>query len=119
MAAKIGVDPIHFAMVVIFNLTLGMITPPVGGLLFVTSNVSKVPLTALTRELKLFFDRSRDRFGAFDLRAGIVKLAASCHGFQIITLIIHLVRRVSELINQVRPPKAQAVQTAERSGTKD
>ena len=41
-------------MVVIFNLTLGMITPPVGGLLFVTSNVSKVPLTELTRELKPF-----------------------------------------------------------------
>ena len=54
VSAKIGVDPIHFAMVVIFNLTLGMITPPVGGLLFVTSNVSKVPLSELTRELKPF-----------------------------------------------------------------
>jgi TRAP-type C4-dicarboxylate transport system permease large subunit len=54
VAAKLGVDPVHFAMVVIYNLTLGMITPPVGGLLFVTSNVSKVPLSALTRELKPF-----------------------------------------------------------------
>jgi C4-dicarboxylate transporter DctM subunit len=54
VAAKLGVDPIHFAMVVIYNLTLGMITPPVGGLLFVTSNVSKVPLSDLTRELKPF-----------------------------------------------------------------
>jgi TRAP-type C4-dicarboxylate transport system permease large subunit len=54
VAAKLGVDPIHFAMVVIYNLTLGMITPPVGGLLFVTSNVAKVPLAALTRELKPF-----------------------------------------------------------------
>jgi C4-dicarboxylate transporter DctM subunit len=54
VAAKLGIDPIHFAMVVIFNLTLGMITPPVGGLLFVTSNVAKVPLAALTRELKPF-----------------------------------------------------------------
>lgn len=54
VAAKLGIDPIHFAMVVIYNLTLGMITPPVGGLLFVTSNVSKVPLAALTRELKPF-----------------------------------------------------------------
>jgi len=51
VAAKIGVDPIHFAMIVIYNLTLGMITPPVGGLLFVTSNVSRVPMAALTREL--------------------------------------------------------------------
>ena len=31
-----------------------MITPPVGGLLFVTSNVSRVPLADLTRELKPF-----------------------------------------------------------------
>ena len=54
VAAHLGIDPIHFAMVVIFNLTLGMITPPVGGLLFVTSNVAKVPLGALTRELKPF-----------------------------------------------------------------
>lgn len=54
VAAKLGIDPIHFAMVVIFNLTLGMITPPVGGLLFVTSNVAKVSMTALTRELKPF-----------------------------------------------------------------
>ena len=54
VAAKLGVDPIHFAMIVIYNLTLGMITPPVGGLLFVTSNVSKVPLNELTRELKPF-----------------------------------------------------------------
>ncbi len=54
VAAKLGIDPVHFAMVVIYNLTLGMITPPVGGLLFVTSNVSKVPLSDLTRELSPF-----------------------------------------------------------------
>ena len=39
------------AMIVILNLTLGMITPPVGGLLFVTSVVTKVPMNALVREL--------------------------------------------------------------------
>ncbi len=54
VAAKLGVDPTHFAMIVIYNLTLGMITPPVGGLLFVTSNVSKVPMAKLVRELKPF-----------------------------------------------------------------
>lgn len=54
VAQQLGIDGVHFAMIVIFNLTLGMITPPVGGLLFVTSNVSRVPLAALTRELKPF-----------------------------------------------------------------
>lgn len=54
VALQLGVDPLHFAIIVIFNLTLGMITPPVGGLLFVTSNVARVPLSALVRELKPF-----------------------------------------------------------------
>ena len=54
VAHAAGVDPIHFAMVVIYNLTLGMITPPVGGLLFVTSAVTRVPLPELSRELKPF-----------------------------------------------------------------
>ena len=54
VAVKMGIDPVHFAMIVIYNLTLGMITPPVGGLLFVTSNVSRVPMGPLVRELMPF-----------------------------------------------------------------
>jgi C4-dicarboxylate transporter, DctM subunit len=54
IAAKLGIDPIHLAMIVIYNLTLGMITPPVGGLLFVTCNVANVSLSALTKELSPF-----------------------------------------------------------------
>jgi C4-dicarboxylate transporter, DctM subunit len=54
VAAKLGIDPIHLAMIVIYNLTLGMITPPVGGLLFVTCNVAKVSLSDLTKELAPF-----------------------------------------------------------------
>lgn len=54
VAFKLGIDPIQFAMIVIYNLTLGMITPPVGGLLFVTSNVSRVPIGPLVRELVPF-----------------------------------------------------------------
>jgi tripartite ATP-independent transporter DctM subunit len=51
MAAALGIDPLHFAIVVIVNLTLGMVTPPVGSLLFVTAMVAKIPPTALNREL--------------------------------------------------------------------
>lgn len=54
IAASLGIDPLHFAIVVIVNLTLGMITPPVGGLLFVTSVTVKVGVTALVRELPPF-----------------------------------------------------------------
>jgi tripartite ATP-independent transporter DctM subunit len=54
VAHAAGIDPIHFAMIVIYNLTLGMITPPVGGLLFVTSAVTRVTLPVLSRELRPF-----------------------------------------------------------------
>ncbi|MFX5668640.1 TRAP transporter large permease subunit, partial [Acinetobacter baumannii] len=35
--AQLGIDPIHFATVVILNLMIGMLHPPIGLLLFVTS----------------------------------------------------------------------------------
>ncbi|QBK04804.1 TRAP transporter large permease [Hylemonella gracilis] len=54
IAASLGIAPTHFAMVVIVNLTLGMITPPVGSLLFVTSVATRVPMNALLRELPPF-----------------------------------------------------------------
>jgi C4-dicarboxylate transporter, DctM subunit len=51
IAHALGIDDLQFGIVVIVNLTMGMITPPVGGLLFVTSIVAKVPLARLVREL--------------------------------------------------------------------
>jgi C4-dicarboxylate transporter DctM subunit len=51
MAYALGIDPVHFAIIVIVNLTLGMITPPVGGLLFVTAMVAKIRLQELNKEL--------------------------------------------------------------------
>lgn len=51
MAAALGIDATHFAIVVIVNLTLGMITPPVGTLLFVTGMVAKVTPSQLNREI--------------------------------------------------------------------
>ena len=51
MAAALGIDPIHFAIVVIVNLTLGMVSPPVGSLLFVTAMVAKVSPSAMNREI--------------------------------------------------------------------
>jgi C4-dicarboxylate transporter DctM subunit len=51
IAHALGIDDLQFAILVIVNLTMGMITPPVGGLLFVTSIVARVPLTAMVREL--------------------------------------------------------------------
>ena len=54
ISAALGIEPLHFAMVVIVNLTMGMVTPPVGGLLFVTAVATRTPIAAITRELPIF-----------------------------------------------------------------
>lgn len=54
IANALGIDPIQFAMVVVVNLTLGMTTPPVGGLLFVTCVATKTTLSELNKELPIF-----------------------------------------------------------------
>jgi len=44
-AVALGVDPVHFAVVIIVNIELGLVTPPVGLNLFVGSNISGRPVT--------------------------------------------------------------------------
>ncbi|MDR1518546.1 MAG: TRAP transporter large permease [Planctomycetota bacterium] len=46
---KLGIDPIHFAVVMCINLTIGLITPPVGLVLFVMSGISHQGLDSLTK----------------------------------------------------------------------
>ncbi|HNU85341.1 MAG: TRAP transporter large permease [Pseudomonadota bacterium] len=48
MAAQLGIDPIHMGIVVCFNLVLGLITPPVGGVLFAVCGVSGLSLEKLS-----------------------------------------------------------------------
>jgi tripartite ATP-independent transporter DctM subunit len=52
---SIGVDPVHFGMIMMINLGLGLITPPVGGVLFVGSAVAKLPIEKVVKALYPFF----------------------------------------------------------------
>ncbi|MCY0150067.1 TRAP transporter large permease [Hoeflea sp. G2-23] len=47
----LGIDPVHFGVVVIVNMMIGLITPPYGELLFLIGGVSKIPLAELIREI--------------------------------------------------------------------
>ena len=47
----LGIDPVHFGVVVIVNMMIGLITPPYGELLFLLSGVAKIPLSELIREI--------------------------------------------------------------------
>ncbi len=49
IALQLGIDPLHLGVVVCFNLVLGLITPPVGAVLFVTSGMSGLKLDQLAR----------------------------------------------------------------------
>ncbi len=51
----LGVDPVHFGMILMVNLGIGLITPPVGTVLFVGSAVSKLPMGVVTHAMKPFF----------------------------------------------------------------
>jgi C4-dicarboxylate transporter DctM subunit len=51
LIGRVGVDPVHFGVVLTLNLMIGLLTPPVGMCLYAVSSVSKVPLWTLAREL--------------------------------------------------------------------
>jgi tripartite ATP-independent transporter DctM subunit len=51
VAVKLGIDPIHFGDIVVINLMIGLITPPVGGLLFLTTKIAHIPFDRLARKI--------------------------------------------------------------------
>ena len=53
--AKFGIDPVHFGMIMILNLGIGLITPPVGPTLFVGCAVGKVTMEQVSKELWPFY----------------------------------------------------------------
>lgn len=54
VVTTLGMDPVHFGIVIVLNLCIGICTPPVGTLLFVGSGVAKVPVTQVIRPLLPF-----------------------------------------------------------------
>ena len=52
---SIGIDPVHFGMIMMVNLGIGLITPPVGAVLFVGSAVAKLKIEQVVRAMKPFF----------------------------------------------------------------
>lgn len=52
---KFDIDLVHFGVLMIFNLGIGLITPPVGGVLFVGSALSKVPIERLSVAMLPFY----------------------------------------------------------------
>jgi C4-dicarboxylate transporter DctM subunit len=49
IAIELGIDPIHLGIIMVVNMEIGMITPPVGLNLFVTSGVARMPMLDVVR----------------------------------------------------------------------
>lgn len=52
---KFGIDPVHFGIIMIFNLGIGLLTPPVGPTLAVGCAIGKVTMEQISRALMLFY----------------------------------------------------------------
>jgi len=55
VVTSIGVDPVHFGMIMMINLGVGLITPPVGSVLFVGSAVANLSIEKVTRAMMPFY----------------------------------------------------------------
>lgn len=53
-AQALGIDPVHFGIVAVVNIMLGLITPPYGLLLFVMTSIARQPLRAIVRDITPF-----------------------------------------------------------------
>ena len=51
LAAKAGIDPLHFGVVMTLNVTIALITPPVGACNYIVAAVGKVPLGEMFRKI--------------------------------------------------------------------
>jgi C4-dicarboxylate transporter DctM subunit len=51
---SLGIDPIHFGVVLIINMEIAFLTPPIGLNLFVLSNIAKAPLAEAIRGVAPF-----------------------------------------------------------------
>jgi tripartite ATP-independent transporter DctM subunit len=53
-AQALGIDPVHFGVVAVVNIMIGLITPPYGLLLFMMAMIAQVPLRAIVRDVMPF-----------------------------------------------------------------
>ena len=51
VVVALGVDPVHFGMIIIVNIMLGGVTPPFGSMMFTTCSVTKVPVGDFVKEV--------------------------------------------------------------------
>jgi len=54
VTTAVGIDPIHFTMIAVLNLVIGLITPPVGVCLFIACSIGKISLVEISKNIGPF-----------------------------------------------------------------
>jgi C4-dicarboxylate transporter DctM subunit len=54
LTSKVGVDPLHFGVIIVLNLVIGLTTPPVGVCLFIACSIAKISLERLSKAIVPF-----------------------------------------------------------------
>ena len=79
-ARALGIDMVHFGVVVVVNLMIGLVTPPYGLLLFVVASVSRSPLLPIIRDMLPFLVALLDGTRAHHIHTRSRSLAAEASG---------------------------------------
>ena len=51
---KLGIDPVHFGVIVVLNLCIGLVTPPFGMGMFIVCRLANITVIGFVRELPIF-----------------------------------------------------------------
>jgi C4-dicarboxylate transporter DctM subunit len=81
-AQALGIDMVHFGVVVVVNIMLGLITPPYGLLLFIMTRIAEVPLSALVRDTLPFLAAMIVALALVTLFPGLVLWLPRIFGYQ-------------------------------------
>lgn len=52
---EVGVDPVHYGVIMVFNLMIGLLTPPLGLSIFLSSDIADVPIEQTIQDLKPYY----------------------------------------------------------------
>ena len=55
LVSAFGINPIHFGLIMVLNLMIGLLTPPVGMCLYTTARVAKIPLDRMIKAIAPFY----------------------------------------------------------------
>jgi C4-dicarboxylate transporter DctM subunit len=81
-AQALGIDPVHFGVMAVMNIMLGLVTPPYGLLLFMMTKIANVPLREIVREVMPFLYVMMGALAAVTLLPDLVLWLPRLLGYQ-------------------------------------